>query len=115
HRAWRRRRAAARTPLDSTPMCGIIAVERSPSVRTAPAADAITRPLHYAVAALAGDRPLAETCHEAASLVESADALLHGATGVHALVHDRRLLAEVEGTCATLSEVLRSSEARLDA
>ncbi|MFO7279149.1 MAG: SIS domain-containing protein [Thermoanaerobacterales bacterium] len=96
-------------------MCGIIAVVRRPGARTAPAADAITRPLHDAVAALAGDRPLAEVCHEAAALVESADALLRGAPGVHALVHDRRLLAEVEGTATTLSEALRSIEARLDA
>src|SRR5690606_41311607 len=95
-------------------MCGIIAVVRRPGARTAPAADAITRPLHDAVAALAGDRPLAEVCHEAAALVESADALLRGAPGVHALVHDRRLLAEVEGTATTLSEALRSIEARLD-
>jgi glucosamine--fructose-6-phosphate aminotransferase (isomerizing) len=96
-------------------MCGIISVVRRPSARSAPSADAVTQPLHRAIAALASSRPLAESCTEAAELVEGADALLEGACGVYALVHDRRLLAEVEGLAAALTGAVATMEERLDA
>ena len=95
-------------------MCGIIAVVRRPGARVAPGADEVVRPLHDAVAALAGGAPLAEACSAAADGVESTDALLRGAEGVWALVHDRRLLAEIEGLCTTLAASVATLEARLD-
>src|SRR5690606_20542438 len=100
--------------IDFPPMCGIIAVVRRPGARTAPAADEVVGPLHDAVAALAGSRPLVEACDTAAGLVESSDRLLRGAEGVWALVHDRRLLAEVEGVCTALSAAVAAIEVRLD-
>jgi glucosamine--fructose-6-phosphate aminotransferase (isomerizing) len=96
-------------------MCGIIAVVRRPGARTAPSSDQVTKPLHGAVAALASSRPVVDACTTAAGLLEGADALLRGTDGVSALVHDRRLLAEVEGLSATLTETVTSIEARLDA
>ncbi len=96
-------------------MCGIIAVVRRPGGRAAPSPDQVTGPLHDAVAALASGAPLAEACTTAAELVEEADAHLRGAAGVWALVYDRRLLAEVEGVCTTLSASVAGIEERLDA
>jgi glucosamine--fructose-6-phosphate aminotransferase (isomerizing) len=96
-------------------MCGIISVVRRPSARSAPSADAVTQPLHRAIAALASSRPLAESCTEAAELVEGTDALLEGACGVYALVHDRRLVAEVEGLATALTGAVATIEERLDA
>jgi glutamine---fructose-6-phosphate transaminase (isomerizing) len=96
-------------------MCGIIAVVRRPGARTAPSSDQVVGPLHDAVSALNGGLPLAEACATAAGLVESSDGRLRGAEGVWALVHDRRLLAEVEGVCTTLSASVAAIEARLDA
>jgi glutamine---fructose-6-phosphate transaminase (isomerizing) len=96
-------------------MCGIIAVVRRPGARVAPPPDDVAEPLHGAVAALAGGLPLAEACATAARQVEQADAVLRATEGVWALVHDRRLLAEVEGVCATLATTVASIESRLDA
>ena len=96
-------------------MCGIIAVVRRPGTRLAPKSGDVVGPLHEAVSALAGGAPLADACATAAGLVEAADARLRGAEGVHALVHDRRLLAEVEGVCASLASTLATIEARLGA
>jgi glutamine---fructose-6-phosphate transaminase (isomerizing) len=96
-------------------MCGIIAVVRRPGARVAPPPDDIAEPLHGAVAALAGGLPLAEACATAAQQVEQADAVLRATEGVWALVHDRRLLAEVEGVCATLATTVAAIEAGLDA
>jgi glucosamine--fructose-6-phosphate aminotransferase (isomerizing) len=96
-------------------MCGIIAVVRRPGARSAPGADQVVGPLHDAVAALAGSRPLVEACSSAAELIEASDHLLRGAEGVWALVHDRRLLAEVGGVCTALSAAVAGIEARLDA
>ncbi len=96
-------------------MCGIIAVVRRPGARAAPSPDQVVGPLHDAVLALAGGLPLVEACADAAGLVEASDAHLRGAEGVWALVHDRRLLAEVEGVCTTLSASVTAIEARLDA
>ena len=87
----------------------------SPRRGAAASAAEVTDPLHDAVAALAGGLPLAEACAVAAGHVERADALLRGAEGVWALVHDRRLLAEVEGVCTTLAATVASIEASLDA
>jgi glutamine---fructose-6-phosphate transaminase (isomerizing) len=96
-------------------MCGIIAVVRRPGARVAPPPDDIAEPLHGAVAALAGGLPLAEACATAAQQVEQADAVLRATEGVWALVHDRRLLAEVEGVCATLATTVAAIETGLDA
>src|SRR5262245_17560551 len=95
-------------------MCGIIAVVRRPGTRQAPASSEVVGPLHEAVAELAADGPLAKLCAVAAELVEATDDRLRGAEGVWALVHDRRLLAEVEGVCASLTATLGAIEARLD-
>ncbi|HLM63001.1 MAG TPA: SIS domain-containing protein [Acidimicrobiales bacterium] len=95
-------------------MCGIISVVRRPGTRIAPQPDAVTGPLHEAVASLASSLPLAAACAAAAAHVEAADELLRGAEGVHALVHDRRLLAEVEGLTAALDEAVTAVETRLD-
>jgi glutamine---fructose-6-phosphate transaminase (isomerizing) len=96
-------------------MCGIISVVRRPGDRTAPPPDAVAGPLHEAVAALASALPLLEACETAAGLVEGADVLLTGTDGVHALVHDRQLLAQVEGLTATLSDAVAGVEKQLDA
>jgi glutamine---fructose-6-phosphate transaminase (isomerizing) len=95
-------------------MCGIISVVRRPGRRTAPPPEAITGPLHEAVAALASALPVVESATEAAAYVEAADTLLAGTDGVYALVHDRRLLAEVEGLAASLTESVGLVEASLD-
>jgi glucosamine--fructose-6-phosphate aminotransferase (isomerizing) len=96
-------------------MCGIIAVLRPPGARLAPSAADVTGPLHDAVAALASDLPLVVACGRAADRLEAGDARLRGTDGVWALVHDRRLLAEVEGLTAQLGEAIRDIEAGLDA
>ena len=96
-------------------MCGIISVVRRPGRRTAPPPEAVTGPLHEAVGALASSLPLVEACDAAAALVESADSLLTSTDGVHALVHDRQLLAQVEGLTATLSDAVAGVEKQLDA
>jgi glucosamine--fructose-6-phosphate aminotransferase (isomerizing) len=96
-------------------MCGIVAVVRRPGGRTAPPPDRVAGPLHDAVSAVAGGASPAEAAATAAGLVEAADAALRGTAGVRALVYDRRLLAEVEGLCATLSASVTAIEARLDA
>ena len=95
-------------------MCGIIAVVRRPGSRRAPESGDVVGPLHEAMSALAGGATLSDACATAAGLVEAADARLRGAEGVHALVHDRRLLAEVEGVCASLASTVAVIEARLD-
>jgi glutamine---fructose-6-phosphate transaminase (isomerizing) len=96
-------------------MCGIISVVRRPGARVAPSPDAVTQPLHQAVGILAQAGSLAEACNAAADLVEASDALLKGPEGVWALVHDRRLLAEVEGLAASLTGAVDAIEKRLDA
>jgi glucosamine--fructose-6-phosphate aminotransferase (isomerizing) len=96
-------------------MCGIIAVLRPPGARLAPSADDVTGPLHDAVAALASDLPLVVACGRAADRLEAGDARLRGTDGVWALVHDRRLLAEVEGLTAQLGAATKDIEAGLDA
>jgi glucosamine--fructose-6-phosphate aminotransferase (isomerizing) len=96
-------------------MCGIISVVRGPGARIALDPDAVTSPLHRAVAALAGASPLVDACTTAAVEVEAVDAVLRGTDGVGTLIHDRRLLVEVEGLAAALGETLGAIEARLDA
>jgi glucosamine--fructose-6-phosphate aminotransferase (isomerizing) len=96
-------------------MCGIISVVRGPGARVALDPDAVTSPLHRAVAALAGPKPLVEACADAAAEVETVDRLLRTTDGVASLIHDRRLLVEVEGLAAALGESLGVIEARLDA
>jgi glutamine---fructose-6-phosphate transaminase (isomerizing) len=96
-------------------MCGIIAVLRPPGARLAPSADEVTGPLHDAAATLASNLPLVEACRRAADRLEASDAQLRGTDGVWALVHDRRLLAEVEGLTAQLGETIKAIEAGLDA
>ncbi len=96
-------------------MCGIIAVLRPPGARLAPSVDDVTGPLHDAAATLASNLPLVEACSRAAERLEASDARLRGTDGVWALVHNRRLLAEVEGLTAQLGETIRAIEAGLDA
>ena len=96
-------------------MCGIISVVRGPGARVALDPDAVTTPLHRAVAALAGSAALVEACATAAEEVETVDELLRSTDGVASLIHDRRLLVEVEGLAAALAETLGVIEARLDA
>jgi glucosamine--fructose-6-phosphate aminotransferase (isomerizing) len=96
-------------------MCGIVSVVRPAGARVAPPADQVTGPLHAAVDALASGLPLTEACNLAAERLEAGDALLRGTDGVWALVHDRRLLADVEGLAAQLGDTVEAIEARLDA
>ena len=96
-------------------MCGIIAVLRPRGARLAPSADQVTGPLHEAAEALASDLPLVDACGRAAERLEASDARLRGTDGVWALVHDRRLLAEVEGMTAQLGEAITAIDAGLDA
>ncbi len=95
-------------------MCGIISVVRRPGSRTAPPPDAVTGPLHEAIAALASPDPLVVSAQRAADHVEAVNRLLDDTDGVRALVHDRRLLAEVEGLAASLTESVELIEGSLD-
>src|SRR5919106_1529161 len=101
--------------VDLPAMCGIVSVVRPAGARVAPPADQVTGPLHAAVDALASGLPLTEACNLAAERLEAGDALLRGTDGVWALVHDRRLLADVEGLAAQLDDTVEAIEARLDA
>jgi len=96
-------------------MCGIISVVRGPGARTTPAADAIVAPLHRAVEVLGQGGSLVDTCNRAASEIEGVDALLRTTDGVGGLIHQRRLLAEVEGVAGDLGEAVAAIEAQLDA
>ncbi|MFP3900801.1 MAG: SIS domain-containing protein [Acidimicrobiia bacterium] len=96
-------------------MCGIVSIVRRPGARTAPPPEMITGALHAAIEALAGDGPLVDACNAAAGRVERADELLRGVQGVYALVHDRRLLTEVEGLATSLGAAVSAIEERLDA
>jgi hypothetical protein len=96
-------------------MCGIIAVLRPPGARLAPSPDEVTGPLHDAAATLASNLPLVDACSRSADRLEASDARLGGTDGIWALVHDRRLLAEVEGLTAQLGEAIKAIEAGLDA
>src|SRR5919108_2102499 len=100
-------------------MCGIISFVRRPGARVAPSPDAVTQPLRRAGASLAQPGSLGSTLAtalgEGAGHVEASDALLKGSEGVFALVHDRRLLAEVEGLAASLTGAVAAIEKRLDA
>jgi glucosamine--fructose-6-phosphate aminotransferase (isomerizing) len=95
-------------------MCGIIAVVRGPGSRQALAADAVTLALHRAVEALAGSGTLSEVCAQAATEVAGVDTRLRSTDGVFTLIHDRRLLREVEALVATLGEAVTEIESSLD-
>ena len=96
-------------------MCGIIAVLRRPGARSVVAREQVAGPLGEAVDLLASGGALPGACARAAERVEAADRALRGSDGVHTLIHDRRLLAEVEGTCASLTAAIAAIEAGLDA
>ncbi|MGH9287432.1 MAG: SIS domain-containing protein, partial [Acidimicrobiales bacterium] len=96
-------------------MCGIIAVLRPPGARLAPSAEQVIGPLHDAAETLASDVPLVEACSRAAERLEASDMRLRGTDGVWALIHDRGLLAEVEGLTAQLGDTIAAIEAGLDA
>jgi glucosamine--fructose-6-phosphate aminotransferase (isomerizing) len=96
-------------------MCGIISVVRPAGARVAPSVDQVTQPLRDAIDALASGLPLVDACTRAAERLEASDARLRGTDGVCALVHDRRLLADVEGLTAELGDTVQAIEARLDA
>src|ERR687892_1272387 len=100
--------------VDLPAMCGIVSVVRPAGARVAPPADQVTGPLHAAVDALASGLPLTEACNLAAERLEAGDALLRGSDGVWALVHDRRLLADVEGLGAELDAAVADVESQLD-
>src|SRR6266540_7523827 len=95
-------------------MCGIIAVVRGTGSRQALGADAVTSALHRAVEALAGSGPLSKVCGAAAAEVAGLDTLLRSTDGVFTLIHDRRLLREVEALVATLGDAVSEIEASLD-
>ncbi|HMG41838.1 MAG TPA: SIS domain-containing protein [Acidimicrobiales bacterium] len=96
-------------------MCGIISVVRGPGRRQQLEPQSVTSPLRGALDALAEESTLAAACDRAAAEVEAADRLLRSTDGVGTLVHDRRLLLEVEDVSAQLGEALAAIEARLDA
>ena len=96
-------------------MCGIISVVRGPGRRQQLDPSTVVAPLRDALEALArGDR-IADACTQAAQLVEGVDTQLRTTDGVGTLVHDRRLLLEVEELTAALGDALAELEARLDA
>jgi glucosamine--fructose-6-phosphate aminotransferase (isomerizing) len=96
-------------------MCGIISVVRGPGQRRQLDPSGVTAPLHDALAALAQGGPLAAACTAAAAEVEGVDVRLRSTDGVGTLVHDRRLLLEVEELTGALTDALAALEARLDA
>jgi glucosamine--fructose-6-phosphate aminotransferase (isomerizing) len=97
-------------------MCGIIAVVRRPSDRSAPTAAEVTGLLDAAATTLAGlgSEVDAATLSEAAGLINSADVLLRGVPGITALVRDRDLLASVGHRARALGEQVAAIDERLD-
>ena len=96
-------------------MCGIISVVRGPGRRQQLEPLSVMSPLRDALDALAKEATLAAACDGAAGEVERVDLLLRSTDGVATLVHDRRLLLEVEEVTARLGDALAAIEARLDA
>jgi glutamine---fructose-6-phosphate transaminase (isomerizing) len=95
-------------------MCGIIAVVRGPGSRQALAPETVTAPLHQAIGDLAATSDLASACSAAAGALEAVDRSLRTTEGVGTLVHDRPLLAQVEGLARALGETVTAIESRLD-
>jgi len=86
-------------------MCGIIAVVRRPSTRSAPSSAEVLEPLTRATVRLADAGAvdgLASVLADAADLVNRTDRLLRGVAGVTALIDGPALLIEVERLSADL-------------
>lgn len=96
-------------------MCGIISVVRGPGRRRQLETLSVTTPLREALSALSQGATLAAACDAAAAEIEGVDKQLRSTDGVASLVHDRRLLLEVEELTAGLGQALADIEARLDA
>jgi len=96
-------------------MCGIISVVRGPGGRRRLEPASVTARLREALDALAVGASLADACDRAAGAVAAVDARLRSSDGVGTLVHDRRMLLEVEEIGARLGEAVAAIEARLDA
>ncbi len=94
-------------------MCGIIAVVRRPSTRTAPTAAELLELLDPVSRLLDAD-PLGSNVGEAAERVGQVDRLLRGVPGVQALLNDRSLFARLENLVTGLESQLAELEERLD-
>jgi glucosamine--fructose-6-phosphate aminotransferase (isomerizing) len=97
-------------------MCGIIAVVRRRSRRTAPASAELTSLLAGAADALRGAPAgeLGEALSGVAERIESVDRLLRGTPGISALLADRGLSAAVDAACAEVGAALAERERGLD-
>ena len=94
-------------------MCGIIAVVRRPSTRTAPTAAELFELLDPVSRLLDAD-PLGSSVGLAADRVAHVDRLLRGVPGVQALLRDRSLFARLENLVTGLEAQLAELEDRLD-
>ena len=97
-------------------MCGIIAVVRRRSARTAPAPAALLALLDGSSEALraAPADGLAEVLSGLADRVEEVDRLLRGTPGIASLLADRTLGPAIDGACSGLGSVLAEREGALD-
>jgi len=100
-------------------MCGIIAVVRRPSQRSAPAAADLTAALIAAserMTRLGRDADLSVVDLEfVAVTLEQVDESLHGVPGVVALLSDRALLLSITARVADITAAVDALEQRLDA
>jgi glucosamine--fructose-6-phosphate aminotransferase (isomerizing) len=94
-------------------MCGIIAVVRRPSARTAPTATELLDLLEPVPRLLDG-QALDRAVPQAAERVAQADRLLRGVPGVRALLDDRSLFARLENLVVGLDAQVVDLETRLD-
>ncbi|MCC5952924.1 MAG: SIS domain-containing protein [Acidimicrobiia bacterium] len=95
-------------------MCGIVAVVRRPSTRSAPTTDEVLAPLDAAVAAMEGPGDELTRLGRVAPLVESCDRLLRGQAGLEALLADRTLSSEIAERARGLLAEVESIERSLD-
>ncbi|MBA3282923.1 MAG: glucosamine-6-phosphate synthase, partial [Acidimicrobiia bacterium] len=97
-------------------MCGIIAVLRRRSDRTAPTGSELLALLDGGAVALAGADPvtLASVVDDVAARVEEADRLLRGTPGLQALLADRALPTMLGGLAGDIGAALATCEAGLD-
>jgi glucosamine--fructose-6-phosphate aminotransferase (isomerizing) len=94
-------------------MCGIIAVVRRPSTRTAPSAAELLDLLDPVSALLAAGVVEANVV-DAAARVTQVDHLLRGVPGISALLDDRSLLARLENLTSGVDAQVRAFERSLD-
>ena len=95
-------------------MCGIIAVVRRPTSRSAPSADAVRERLATAVAALTTGGARAEVLDAASAALEEADRLLRGAPGILSLLQNPGLSDHVRTDLTPFDEWVQTVEEELE-